>query len=361
MECLAARLAQALAAASGGASSGSGGGDGGGGQELLPSDVAGAVWGMAHVPGYECERSLMQALLAVARPPQQQQPQLQQPQAAAEQGQTGGRQGVPAPLLSGSELAMLAAGVTGQGLPLPGWLSAAALSLLRACARSLEPRDLQRLLLAAATQAAAQPRQAQRQWQHVAPLSGGGGGGGGSEELCAAAARACLSRLQDFSSEALGAFVDQLDALGARGACGELFDSAAALLVKRRAAAAAAAAGATGVPLARGRRAQREAGGAADGAAAALPALLPPPARPSQRCQPGPRCASASSKVASVAAAAVASGYTALARHDPALCVLLLAGRHRLGGGSGAAAGGAAANRTGEMPSLGGVAPAFAG
>jgi hypothetical protein len=339
MERLAAHLA--AAAGAGGRSGGVAAAAAGALPQLLPSDAAGAVWGMARV-GYRCEPELLQALVEVAaggqtcggEAPQQQQERRQQQQ------ELGAAEG-----LSGSDIAMLAAGVTGQGLPLPGWLSAAALSRLRA--RSLDPWGLQQLLLAAAAQATRQ--------QPRPHGDSGGGGGCDARALAAAAAAACLARLQDFSSEALAAVVDQLDALGARGACAELsslFQRASEALVKRCEPGGGGAGAALGQAPRRGRLRR----------APAQPQAAPPPPHQQQQHQ-APR-AGGLGHAASVAAAAVAGGYSALARADPALCALLLAGKHHLTSGGGVARAAAAAgapDRRGEALTLGGVKPAFAG
>ncbi|GBF96578.1 hypothetical protein Rsub_09161 [Raphidocelis subcapitata] len=280
---LAERLAGRLAAA---AAAGGGG--------LMPADVAGAVWGLSRVPGYCCEPGLLASLLDVAR--------------AAEAGQQhGGAAGGPPReqrRLSGPEVAMLAAGLAGQGLPLPAWLAARGLDLLqREGGGGLGPGDLETLLLAAAHHEQQQERE-QQLGAAAALAAAAAGAAGDARALCAAAARACLGRLHEFSPERLAEVVVQLDALGARGQCGELLERAAQLIVRRREEAAPAHGAAAG------RR------------------------RPPAQLQQGPRAGGA---------AAAGGRFSALLRHDPALCVLLLREQGGGGGNGGGGGGGAAA------------------
>lgn len=251
-----------------------------GGEHLLPSDVAGAIWGMAKVPGYACEHGLLQAMLG----------------AASQQQQSNGQQ------LSASELAMLAAGLTAQGLPLPPWVSAGVLAQLHAGASEFQPHDLQQLLTAAAQH---QQHQQQPEVQLAQPAASIGSAAAAAaataaedvRALCLAVARSCLQRLPEFSPEALTGVVLSLESLGLRGACGELFEQAAQLLVRRREEAA------------RSRLRQQQ----------HAQALLQQAGKPQQRGQRQQAGGDLSPR-----AAAASSRYSVLARHDPVLCIMLL-------------------------------------
>ena len=228
-------------------------------EPLLAADAAGAVWGMARAPGFACEEALLEALLAVAGEQHEEAEQQQGVDGDHHQQQQAGQH------LSGSELAMLAAGVTALGAALPPWLGRAAVALLSSpdprCA--LEPQDLQALLLAAATQ----------QQRALADV----------RALHAAAVGACIRQLPRFAPDALAGLVVALDGLGARAACLELAERAAQLLLQRR------------------EQRQRANGGSG--------------ARRREQQQAAARRGRGGDE----------QPYGALARHDPVLCVLLLA------------------------------------